>query len=242
MATQILSKEAAKQTGRPISLNLSPAAARSRLLCLLASYSGTRALLLESVWRLTGMDKHIEVGFRVCSLRQQNTDSNSTSSSSLQLRRVSTVIEPVMKEYMVVFEEEKQNLYLDPVNESDAWTEVALGMERTTWSQSLCRELREWALDGLEYLANRIMIGDDGPLGPCLKQDIFAIFVQILNGARLALHSTKMISLQSDHEKQDALRGKLEQVWNIGHEKGLHPMILDRVEHLRLDHISSLTH
>ena len=228
--SSFISKFEAKETGKSISLSLSAPAARSRLLkYLVDSYPTSTSLLIESIWKMTGTVKYLDVRQRVAMMGTYDPQ-HKTPIGGLQLKSVSSLLAAALREQNVIFEEEKQNLYIDCVSETKSWTDVALAVDQVTWSAEVVAELRGWTVEGLLCLTEALTIREDGPLGFTSKEDVFILFIKVVLTARLLLRQSM------DETKRDTSTGKkdlekaLAGLIRVGQKAHLHPSIVAEIE------------
>lgn len=236
IVSSILSAHLSKRTNTSTSLSLSPPSARHKFLDHLSSnYSRSAALLLEAVWRITGMAATVDPASRIELTRaMQNGALVEVNASSLQLPAVSILLESAIQQQDVVFEEEKQNLYLDPVMEAESWAKVAIHMEPTAWPPGLADTLKNWIDDGLRSLVKALDEIGDGPLGLTSKADAFALFMQVLIMVKVLLLAFKApstkVSILRDTTDMSSIIKQLNSLSEHGKAKDLHPLIIDRAQ------------
>ncbi|MCJ1396622.1 hypothetical protein MMC18_009513 [Xylographa bjoerkii] len=162
-------------------ISLCPVVAVEKLLeFLVTAYHGSRALLHEAVSRLTGEkststhDKNI-VGTAFISQAELET-----FSSSLR-----DLFKTARKEDTSLFVEEKQNLYIDPVQESQRWASVLVHISLAVLQDSVASCLVEWVLAGLECLVDIADHEVGGPLGWMSKPEVFTLGIRVLEAARV---------------------------------------------------------
>ena len=200
-------------------------------------YSQSATLLLEAVWRLTGTAASIDVVSRTELISMMESGGLIDASPKyLQLTRVSVLFEGATQQQNVVFEEEKQNLYLDPVIEAETWAQVVIDMEPKAWPSGLAATVKDWIEDGLLYLFHALGENEDGPLGLTSKADVFALFSQVISMARALLLAFSKRSAESLVRKgvcnMYGITIKLETLIERGQEKDLHPLIIDKVQRI----------
>lgn len=164
-----------------------PLAAASGLAHYLATnYNTSPCLLKEAIQRLTGQ-------------RIQ------PSSPSLMVS-VSTLLNESMEDSTILFEVEKQNLYIDDVREIEVWYNILrqLSSEAREISPSLAKDFPQWVLSGLLSLTRVAKLeGAGGLLGFTSKPDVFVIGLRVVYAARLLLSETSLVGL--DFDKGDML-------------------------------------
>ena len=229
MVSSFVSKETAKNTGRPTDVLLSPSVARLELLDLIAQRDGTsKTVLVESIWRMTGTNRRRNID------AEASFQANSAVSHSplLRLRAVPEIFKEVSREQNVVFEEEKQNLYLDLVDEAESWSRVIMAMEEQVWTPGIESELMEWTVQGVSCMAEALKNLGDGPLGLFSKDKVCVLFVQVLSGAATLLHRSKDETSTSTGQIHSTLAHALEELHRVGRGSDLHAMLLEKLVRL----------
>lgn len=96
---------------------------------------------------------------------------------------VSDLITAYRKESTVLFEEEKQNLFIDDVREVEVWSRALTRLQQPAYRDSPVHEIFTWASEGLVYL-NSLVGPDtqpDGLLGWVSKPDIFSLGFRVIS-------------------------------------------------------------
>ncbi|KZZ95080.1 HEAT repeat protein [Ascosphaera apis ARSEF 7405] len=115
---------------------------------------------------------------------------------------VSELLRLYKEESTVLFEEEKQNLFLDQVRESERWSEVVAQLDAAAVDERLLRALCDWTSNGLDALLEHVRECEiDGVLGWSSKEEIFTLGMKIL-------YSTKAL-LQFDNLPGSSCRDEL---------------------------------
>ena len=168
------------------SLDLSPPAARTRLMIFLADrYKNFSVFWDQALARATGD----ALGSRV--LKVINPSCDLTWSHMLQYHRQLSYelrVDPVnapRSSRSILFQEEKQNLYLDPVREANIWTQMFMqtDMINKAWASQIANHSCIMA-DSLLLKLRMSMEsrGEDGSLGPFTDQDLFAYAYCVIRG------------------------------------------------------------
>ena len=228
----ILSAEGVDHRETSARLSLSPPSARLRFLQYLSStYSKSVGLVLEAIWKLPGLAPFPDVVRRVELTRMmENGVLIKIDATNLQLKPVSALLENATRDQDVVFEEEKQNLYLDPVTEAESWAQVLVKIEPEVWPPGLAETLSHWAVQGLRILCDELDKKEDGPIGLTSKADVFALFMQVL-----AMTDALLIVFRSDSlgnpvydDSMSTILLQLEILCKVGQEKALHLSIIHK--------------
>lgn len=191
--------------------------ASDRLADFLANnYSKSPFLFRETVERLLGEESH-----------------RWNSRSKKGLIPVSARMSEYRKESTVLFEEERQNLFIDDVREVDIWSGVLLRLEKDSYDQRLLRTLFEWVSEGLEYLVDVTSAGDqDGVLGWTSKPEVYTLGIQVFSTAALFVSRDLAVESHLPNAKVTIL-DKLGLLLEKGRAVSLHPHWLTRIESVR---------
>ncbi|KAJ5452628.1 Armadillo-like helical [Penicillium cf. griseofulvum] len=153
----------------------------------------------------------------------------SGSDECSRLVGVSDQIAGYRQESTVLFEEEKQNLFIDDVREVEVWSRALLQLTRSSYTKISLDETSAWAYDGLTYLCS--LVGPekepDGLLGWVSKPEIFNL------GLRVIVISSALSSqvFQSDLPVQpNAFRASLEYFLGAGKFSSVHEDWLSKIQ------------
>lgn len=234
MVSLIMSTSSSLADGH-LSLSFSPASARLMLVDHLSSkYPRSIRLVLEAIWRVIGLSESLDVVHRTDIKRKlNNAAAIEEEDLDLRLPPVSQLLEKASYTQNVVFEEEKQNLFLDPVTEAESWAQVLVNIPSEIWPYGLKGTLRTWTHSGLECLSSALDKCKDSSLGFTSKADIYALFMHSILMARILVvvpagDSKKFHDPRTDGERESTIQ-KLEDFYKQGQRRDLHPLILDRV-------------
>ena len=238
VASLILCNNSSQPAEARATLSLSTYSAKRALLHYLSSkYQRSTTLVLGAIWRLTGLNESIDVAVRSKLMHpSQNMESNEMDVFFAQLTPVSTLLENATQQQNVVFEEEKQNLYLDPVVEAEAWAQVLIDVEEEAWSSGVAAALKLWTESGLSCLLNAIEDNVEGPLGLTSKADVHALFMRVLLMARVLVLSrlvgTAKWSKSKEGLSMSVVSADLQSLYERGRHQDLHQLILSRIERI----------
>ncbi|KAL1964941.1 hypothetical protein VTN77DRAFT_6294 [Rasamsonia byssochlamydoides] len=180
---------------------------------LVSNYATSPFLFRETLERLLGEDAQ-----------------RWNSRSKKGLVPVSTRLSEYRKESTVLFEEERQNLFIDDVREIDVWTRVLLRLEADSYDQGLVRRLFQWVSEGLGYLIDITSSGDqDGLLGWTSKREVYTLGVQVFSTAALFVKRELAVEPHLPNIKATILE-KLGLLLEKGRAVSLHPQWLMRIE------------
>ena len=141
------------------------------------------------------------------------------SSSSTEIREsakqdigdcsVKVLLESLQKSSSALFEEERQNLYTDDVQEANIWSCVLKRIEPP--EEGYLNSLGDWVLTALqdlsEYLNQKVSF--DGPLGLTSRADTLALFLRVTELAGVMLH---WANCQPDQAKDPPINGAPDKV------------------------------
>lgn len=135
------------------------------------------------------------------------------------------------KESTILFEEEKQNLFIDEVREVDVWAPMLLQMAESSFDSGLVREITTWVLAGLSYICKFAVeeSGNDGLLGWASKPETFTLGVRVISvtGVLVSQHFAASRYLG---EEQTQLKQLLESLSESGRVISLHDDWLSRAQ------------
>lgn len=140
---------------------------------------------------------------------------------------VSELIADYRKESTVLFEEEKQNLFIDDVREADIWSRALARLEPSAYKQSPVHEVSSWVHEGLVYLRSLVAPGTqpDGLLGWVSKPEIFTL------GLRVIYIASAFISKGFMGSSLDDTRELLNQLLHFGNLASVHGHWLATISH-----------
>ena len=185
IASQLLSRRApVGGTETKHHLSLSPPAARPRLMQLiLEHYEHSSSLWNEAFVRLTG-------GSTFQGILQKKTDLG----GSTLIRPLSVMLELAKTPDTALFVEEKQNLYIDEVEEARVWADVLSEISSTeSLRDMLDHTMARWTTEGLVFLASAIADEKDGPFGWTSKPEVFTLGMRVILAAKVLIsHGIKV--------------------------------------------------
>ncbi|KAL4920105.1 putative death-receptor fusion protein-domain-containing protein [Aspergillus aurantiobrunneus] len=153
------------------------------------------------------------------------------SSGGTGLTSVSKVTAELRKERTVLFEEEKQNLFIEDIREIDLWSGVLTRLAKTAYNEHLLLEVFNWVSEGLTCFSDILASpdGEDGLIGWMAKPEAYTLGVRVVSLADvMTSKEVSALGLLEDH--QAALKEKLETLLGRGKIGLLHPDILSRIE------------
>lgn len=148
-----------------------------------------------------------------------------------RLKAVADQLREHRKESTILFEEEKQNLFIDEVREVDVWALRLLQMAGSSFNPDLVREVTSWASEGLSYIHEFTVeeSGNDGLLGWASKPETFTLGVRIISVAAVLI-SPRFGASEYLSEEQTRLKQLLESLSESGQVISLHDDWLSRAQ------------
>lgn len=210
-----------ESTKEPASISLSPPAAKRRLLDFLQSgYHTSSGMCLRATERLTGLP--------ILSYSDSPTESGNTQ-GEIELRPVAAIFADAEAPQLAVFVEEKQNLYVNPVEEAQAWAGVLLGLGHGAWCDQVVAAMSVWTQDGLVHFLDTFKKRGDGPLGLTSQPEIYTLLLRVVVSAEVLMSppvQARGTGLESP------LRSLLEQLLELGKTGSLHCLFTSHVRHV----------
>jgi hypothetical protein len=144
----------------------------------------------------------------------------SGSDENKRLVPVSDLIAEYRQGSTVLFEEEKQNLFIDDVREVEVWSRALVQLSESAYQGSPLDEVTSWAREGLVYLRSLVSPGGepDGLLGWTSKPEIFILGCRVISIAS-ALSSKEFLAKSRDSSETRELLASL---LHLGQEMSLH--------------------
>ncbi|OKL63320.1 hypothetical protein UA08_01801 [Talaromyces atroroseus] len=150
-----------------------------------------------------------------------------------------TLFEGYCTESAVLFEVEKQNLFIDDVRECDNWTKVFKQLDRSIHDKDMISKLAKWASEGLGYLNDRMAPSpdrqEDNIMGWTSKPEVYALGALLFNVASLLIFISAESDMKIARTADNIIpTAALKEALNTLHERGrsifLHPHWLNRVQ------------
>ena len=211
------------------SLSLSAAAAKSRLLDFLKhGYRGSKALFIEATRKLTGLSSI----FSAVSHEYASDNDDEFQKISLQLRPVAELSLEARTTQIAVFVEEKQNLYVDEILEADGWANLLVHVDPEAREPTVVSTLQSWTADGLEYLLDFCeKVYDLEALNSISIPDMYTLFMRVILSAKVLMNQATQMSSKRNATKHEC-RILLEKLLELGTQKRLHGLLLDRIQYI----------
>lgn len=143
-------------------------------------------------------------------------------------RSFETLFEDYSKESLALFEEEKQNLFIDDVREIDTWTKVFGRLDKSAYDKTTISKLDVWVSNGLKYLNDNITSSavdgqEDDVLGWTSKPEVYTLGCLLFSVASL------LIAI-SEKREAGGFKRTLKTLYEKGQVISLHPQWLDRIQ------------
>lgn len=208
IASQLLSRRASlggTETNRHLSL--SPPATRPRLMQLILDlYEKSSSLWNEAVTRLTGI-----------STFQGMLQNKTAAGGSSFICPLSVMLEIAKTPDTALFVEEKQNLYIDEVEEARFWADALSEISSAeSLIDMLSHTLAIWTTEGLAFLASAVADEQDGPFGWTSKPEVFTLGMRIILAAKVLIsHGIKANTCRVLLKDilQEGIEGQLHDLW-----------------------------
>ena len=198
-------------------LSLSPVKARNLLLqFIISNHKGSVLLKMTAVQRVTGL-----------SLPLDKIDMPENEAYELLLVEFDSqtpeyLLQEARQEDNALFVEEKQNLYVDPVDEAWQWAEVLTNLYVDDIDETLRWRLAIWALSGVSVLKKLSKNEFDGPLGWASKPEVFTLGMRIFCAVKADLDWHLRTGSQLDYAVSVMRLKQLRELEEAGRKNGMH--------------------
>jgi hypothetical protein len=195
---------------------LAPLAASAQLAeFIVRNYPNSPRLFCDAVRRLSNQEPHL----------------NGIGGDRI-FTHISNFMSKYNKESTVLFEEEKQNLFIDEVREIDIWARVLSRLDADAYDKSLANGLFKWVTEGLSYFIDTAISGNnsDGLLGWTSKPEIYILGVRLFRAAEVFLSDAFLCHYSCPEEAKDIITSRLQLLRKKGREICLHNQWLSRIE------------
>ncbi|KAL4864834.1 hypothetical protein BDV12DRAFT_7425 [Aspergillus spectabilis] len=144
---------------------------------------------------------------------------------------VSTTTAELRKESTILFEEEKQNLFIDAIREIDIWAAVLTQLSKPAYDEQLLKEVFNWVSEGLACFSDILATpdGEDGLVGWMAKPEAYTLGVRVISLAG-AMTSREVNALGLLGDEQSLLREKMDILLDRGRIGLFHADLLARNE------------
>jgi hypothetical protein len=238
LVSKLCSKLLERGEGSSVTRSFSVPAARSKLLQFICKeWNQSLIAWTEAMRRLIpdyapskGNLEVINRGNGPVSIDGDSNDSH--ESNFIRFIPVRKVLDKAMTPDTALFVIEKQNLYVDEVEEARVWSEMLIDLKplELTQRKTLQRlgdQFVTWTMDGLSVLTDTANKEVDGPLGWTSKPEVFTI------GLRVILASRVLLCLKTwgiSNEARKVCKKGLEELLAVGSKNNLHEFWITEVE------------
>lgn len=127
-----------------------------------------------------------------------------------------------------LFHKERQNLYVDEVDEAEAWSAVLQQMEAHAIPEETLHYFRRWVSEGLEMLTMTCNEKFDAALGWTSRSEVFTLGMRIIYAA----HTLLLLERSRSDLETPALqaRERLQELLDVGQRTGLHELWIQQIE------------
>jgi len=240
LVSNLFSKLSEREHRSSVTRSFSVPAARSKLLCFICKeWNQSLKTWTEAMRRLIPSYVPFKGNLKVDhptngSVTVDDDSSDPHESNFIRFTPVREVLDKAMTPDTALFVKEKQNLYIDEVEEARTWSQMLIDLK--PWESTQRRRLQRlddqfvtWTIDGLSVLTEAVDMQPDGPLGWTSKPEVFTI------GLRVIFASRVILSLEawgiSDEAKALCKKG-LEKLLAVGSKNNLHEFWITEVEEI----------
>ena len=232
--------------------SLSVPTAQNELLCFLRDrYRESWTLWTQAIRRLVPSYRISKSDAEVMDFATDITEIISTAEAFLELdiirfKPVRELLEEAMTPDTALFVQEKQNLYIDEVQEAETWSQILIDLKPTDpkpvrlshWRkmQYLNDRFYDWTVDGLSVLAQMAEKETDGPLGWTTKPEVFIVGMQVISAAKVHLYRN---TGETSIEAKELCKERLRELMRVGLDNDLHGLWIMEVESILMSCDSS---
>jgi len=153
-------------------------------------------------------------------------------SNCIQFIPVREVLDKAMIPDTALFVKEKQNLYVDEVEEARTWSQMLIDLKPLELTQRkrlqrLGEQFVTWTTDGLSVLTETADKEMDGPLGWTSKPEVFTIGLRVILAARVVLC---LKTWGVSNEAKELCKKGLEELLAVGSKNNLHEFWITEME------------
>lgn len=238
LVSKLLSKLSEHGERSSVTRSISVPAARSKLLQFICK-EWNRSLIIwtEAMRRLVPSYapsiRHPEIfnaGNGSGTLDDDSSDLH--ESNVIRFTPVRAVLDKAATPDTALFVKEKQNLYVDEVEEARAWSQMLIHLKPSELTQRarlqrLGAEFVAWTTDGLSVLIETAESKIDGPLGWTSKPEVFTIGFKVILAARVVLCSN---TWGFSDEAKDLCEKRLEELLAVGTKNNLNEFWITEVK------------
>ena len=206
--------------------SLSPPAAKCKLLQFLRDcYPTSRILYSRAVEKLIGLQL-LSSDFAIVEYRND--------ADAITFRSVKEVLADAQKPQFEVFIEEKQNLYIDLVEEAKNWAELLTRLDCDVRDMNVFTALEHWTMDGVLHLRELCKKTSDEPIGWASDPETFTVFVRVILAAKVVIIHSRAHSA-NETSTETVQKGHLEELLMLANSCRLHSLLVGRLENVIMD-------
>ena len=187
-------------------ISLSPAAARPKMTNFIKSqWSWSGKMCEEAVLRLVGVPFPQRIGSETASVASPSC-----------VRPFAVLLQQARMPDTVLFVEEKQNLYIDEVEEARSWANLLSESRSAGIATTAISTLSAWTMEGLALLAKTAAEEEDGPLGWTSKPEVYTLGMRVLLSAKVLMsHEVEFSKCRKLFEDilQNGIKRQLHELW-----------------------------
>lgn len=238
LVSKLLSKLSEHGERSSVTRSFSVPAARSQLLQFICKeWNQSLIMWTEAMRRLVPSCapsiRHPEIlGADDGSETVDDDSSDAHEPTVIRFTPVRAVLDKAATPDTALFVIEKQNLYVDEVEEARAWSQMLIDLKPLELTQRarlqrLGDHFVAWTTDGLSVLTKSAEKETDGPLGWTSKPEVFTIGLRVILAARVVLCSN---TWGFSNEAKDLCKKRLEELLAVGTKNNLNEFWITEVK------------
>ncbi|KAL4803456.1 putative death-receptor fusion protein-domain-containing protein [Aspergillus unguis] len=186
------------------------------------TYADSQLLVTRAIRYILGLEPRVG---------DSTSGSRHSRAGVLNPMPVSKITAELRQESTILFEEEKQNLFIETIREIDVWSSVLTKLNKEAYDQQTLNEVYGWICDGLACLSDILSSpnGEDGLLGWMAKPEAYTLGVRVISLA-VVLTSEQFSALGLLEDANTVLGQRLKHLLDTGKSGLLHIDLLERIE------------
>ncbi|KAL8825138.1 MAG: hypothetical protein Q9191_004596 [Dirinaria sp. TL-2023a] len=232
LVSEILLKTGNVRNGSVVKESLSASAARAEFLRFLKSRYGDSAYLSCEALRRLACDTTVlprDADTKLSCINSPVSDDfadECDESIIFRFRPFQDELGDAMRLNTALFVEEKQNLYIDEVEEARAWSQMLIDMQPWKVTASLTSKFYDWTINSLHTLIATAAKETDGPLGWTSKPEVFAMGMRAILAAKVIIHRK---TSTSSSNKEETCRKALQDLLDIDLKTQMHDLWISQI-------------
>ena len=210
----------------------------------MSTYKDSSRLWVEAIFRMAGFLPAAYIQQRLIFPQNEKHESREGLGHYFCTKWLKADLERAMQQQDTIFEEEKQNLYVDPIREIDAWMEVFWRLEPfkdgIKTPHSLC--IYNLGVRGIllksrkaKFLEEALKWNRDGVLGIMSRPKVFTFIYSYATTVRLYEDLSRMangggVGLRFSYLSRGPLQARLRNLKGIGESAHLHEVLLAKMD------------